>query len=202
MRGPRSRSLLSSALLVLLFGLGVSARAADHQILLRTGAVNALIGGVKGIDPFTTAPVIDGEFEFLHDSKKSRLVHITFAQEMKTAQTKYYYTGYGERFYLFGTSGKSIDSIDNSGLVQIRGTRRYFIDWEFGLGQLQARTINLSLNLTSTVIEAGGAAGMMLSLGKNWGLVIQAGAGYAYGISSVTVSGAILRALLGVTYYL
>ena len=79
---------------------------------------------------------------------------------------------------------------------------RLGFDWELGLGQVEAQVVNLALNLTSTVFEAGVATGMIWQTGKSFGMNIHVGAGYVYGFSSVAVSGIMIRALLGVSYFL
>lgn len=186
---------------IFLFG-AQHAVAEDYQIHGRTGILDAMVGGVKGIAPFMSMPIFDGEFEFLKSTKKSYLVHGTFAQDMTTAQTKYFYAGYGERYYVWGTVGTKVDKLDKTGVIQIQGSKRYYIDWEIGMGQLQAEAINLSLNITSTVLEIGLAGGMIYQPWRNLGLVTHVGLGYGYGISSVAVSGMIARILFGVTYYL
>lgn len=171
------------------------------QLHARTGVLNAMIGGAKGVDSFMAMPILDTDFEFLTSAKKTHVARFTFANDLSSAQTKYLFAGYGRRYYVWGTSSTRMNVNDAAGSVQSVSNRRYYYGWDVGYGQLQAEQVGLSLNITSTVFEASAAAGMIHQISNDWGLGLHMSMGYAYGFSSVAVTGIMVRALVGATYY-
>ena len=175
-------------------------QALDSQFYPGTGMFNATVGGAT-VQPISVAPVLDGEFEFFSAPKLSHLVHVTLAMDSATAQMKYFSTVYGRRHYLWGASGARVSESGTEGNVEYLTKHRYFFDWEVGMGQMQGYYWTSSLTSNSTMLEFGGAFGLIHQFSRDFGFQARIGLGYGYGFSSVALTAVMTRIIFGVSYF-
>jgi len=190
--------LLSLTFLTLSF----SSRALADQIKFRTGMMNATVGGIQSAS-FSVLPVWNVEYEMARSLEKSHFFSVMLANDMATAQTKYFGMSYGHRTYFRGTTAQDLvltDMVKQGDYFKITSPHRMFYDWSVGIGQLQSYVASLSLNLTSTTVDFGGGVGYEYQLTSKTALTSKFHLGYAYGISSVAVSGMLIEALVGATW--
>lgn len=192
------RHKLLSFFILFLFGLPVFA----EQIKFKTGMMNASIGGSQ-TSSFSVAPVWNVEYEMARGIDKAHFFSALLANDMSTAQTKYFGIAYGQRTYFRGTTSQDLvlsDMVKPGDMLKMSSSHRMFWDWSVGVGQLQSYMASLSLNLTSTTVDFGGGAGYEYQLTSKTALTSKVHLGYAYGISSVAVSGMLMELLFGATW--
>jgi hypothetical protein len=176
------------------------ANALDSQFYPGTGMLNATVGGAQ-VQPISVAPVLDAELEFFSSPKTANMVHMTLATDASTAQMKYFSTAYGRRHYLWGTTGARVSEAGSDGNIEYFSKQRYFLDWEVGVGQMQGSAITNSLSYNSTMLEFGGAFGMVHQFSRDFGFHARVGIGYGYGFTSVALTALITRFVFGVSYF-
>lgn len=172
------------------------------QIKFRTGMMNASIGGSQ-TSSFSVVPVWNVEYEMARSLEKSHFFSVLLANDMATAQTKYFGMSYGQRTYFRGTTSQDLvitNMVNQGDYFKMASPHRMFYDWSAGIGQLQSYMASLSLNLTSTTVDFGGGVGYEYQLTSKTALTSKFHLGYAYGISSVAVSGMLIEALVGATW--
>lgn len=187
-------------LVLVTFTLGSPAFA--NQIKFRTGMMNATVGGVQSAS-FSVLPVWNVEYEMPKGLEKSHFFSVLLANDMATAQTKYFGMAYGQRTYFRGTTAEDLvltNMVTQGDYFKMSSPHRMFYDWTVGIGQLQSYMASLSLNLTSTTIDFGGGAGYEYQITSKTAFTSKFHLGYAYGISSVAVSGMLMEALVGATW--
>lgn len=172
------------------------------QLKFKTGMMSASVGGSQ-TSSFSVAPVWNVEYEMPRTITKSQFFSILLANDMATAQTKYFGMAYGQRTYFRGTTSQDLvlsDMVNQGDMLKMSSPHRMFYDWSAGIGQLQSYMASLSLNLTSTTVDFGGGAGYEYQLTSKTALTSKFHLGYAYGISSVAVSGMLMELLFGATW--
>lgn len=172
------------------------------QIKYKTGMMSASVGGSQA-SSFAVAPVWHIEYEKPATLNTAHLMSFLLAQDMATAQTKYFGVAYGKRTYFRGTTGQDLmlkDMVNQGDLLTLTSPHRMFYDWTVGVGQLQSYVASLSLNLTSTTVDFGGGAGYEYQFTSRSAFTSKMHLGYAYGISSVAVSGMLIELLFGATW--
>lgn len=172
------------------------------QIKFRTGMMSASVGGSQ-TSSFMVMPVWNVEYEIPKTLDKAHFFSILLANDMATAQTKYFGMAYGNRTYFRGTTSQDLvlsNMVNPGDMLKVTSPNRFFYDWTVGVGQLQSYMASLSLNLTSTTIDFGGGAGYEYQFTSKTALTAKAHFGYAYGISSVAVSGMLIELLFGATW--
>jgi hypothetical protein len=189
---------LLSFLTIILF----STQTFADQVKFKTGMMSATVGGSQA-SSFLVVPIWNLEYEMPKSLDKSNFFSMLLANDMATAQTKYFGIAYGSRTYFRGTTSQDIllsDMVKSGDLLKVSSSHRLFYDWTLGIGQLQSYVASLSLNLTSTTVDFGGGAGYEYQLTSKTALTSKAHLGYAYGISSVAVSGMLMEITFGATW--
>lgn len=191
------RMLFCAVLTVLCFS-----SAYGEQIKFRTGMMSASIGGAKS-SGFSVAPIWNIEYEMPRGLKQTHFFSVILANDMATAQTKYFGLSYGHRDYFRGTISEDllVKDMGNQGdYLKVSSQHRMFYDWSVGIGQLQSYVASLSLNSTSTTFDFGGGVGYEYQLTTKSAFTSEFHLAYAYGISSVAASGMLIEILIGATW--
>ena len=78
---------------------------------------------------------------------------------------------------------------------------RFFAGWDFGISQIILEEVGPALTVISTLIDVGGHVGAIYQISKNWGFEGKFGYSFGYGFSTVAVSGSVMSALGGVSFF-
>lgn len=149
---------------------------------------------------FSVVPSLQAVLEVFPDSFRSSLFAKTnIAMDSATGKMKYNYLGVGQKVYY---SGYGIPrSFTESGFTYKADpkTRKYY-GWDVGLSRVLVASFSTSLSAVSTALDFGGHWGMIKMMGESWGLNVEVGASYAFGFSTVAVSGTNIKIFVGGTY--
>ena len=182
--------------------------ATASQMHVRTGMVQGSISGAAtsaqqnaAAKGFSIANSFDVDVEFFKTSKRSIFIRSTLAYDLSDSRVKYFYVGVGRRWYL-GSDGMMFDASDQGTAVSWQPKNRYYLGVDGGISQTLALSLTQAFGEYSTGIEVGAHGGATIPVGKTLGLDVQAGFGYAYGFTSVSVTTTVIRFLVGVSLYL
>lgn len=167
---------------------------------ITTGMLNANIGGALTTS-FSVAPTIGFDFIQPVNLYKSFLISTQLANDMSSAQTKYFGITFGHRHYMGGAVSGPIElnstSAEKTDYVKISSKNGYFYDYSFGLGQVQTYLVTLSLNITSTVLVGNAGIGYQQNLWSENYFFTKFNLGYGFGMSSVAATAMMIHIQLG-----
>ena len=171
--------------------------SSDIEYFALMGFVSGSFTGAED-GSFTSFASFEGGGELHKGSDRSVFVRASISMDPTEGKVKYFYGGFGQKFYLWGPGLKSSD-VTEGDVISVIPQSRYFVNWDLGMAEVRVRDVTSSLSVQSTIIDFGGGFGYIKQQGD---LGIQAYIGMTKGISisSVAVDSTILRLMFGVTY--
>lgn len=171
--------------------------ASDIEYFGRLGLISGSFSGAEE-GSFTSFASFEGGGELHKGSDSSVFVRATLSADPTEGKIKYFYGGFGQKYYLWGPGLKTRD-ISEGDLVEVTPKSRYFVNWDLGLAEVRVRDVTSSLSVQSTIVDFGGGAGYIMQRGS-LGIEFYFGATKGISISSVAIDSLILRMMFGVTY--
>lgn len=166
---------------------------ADGEVS-ESNTVDQLNGG------FSVVPSIQGTLEIFPDSFRSSMFAKTvIAMDSATGKMKYNYLGIGMNTY-YGGYGVPRNYSEQGFTYKADPKTRKYYGWDVGLSRVLVASFSTSLSAVSTALDFGGHWGMIKMMGESWGLNVEVGASYAFGFSTVAVSGTNIKIFVGGTY--
>jgi hypothetical protein len=202
-RRPRPSTLLSLFFLFF-FLLPVltidEVRAAKSQLHVHMGMINGSFSAPNA-EPFSVSPnPTNLEIEFFLNNKKSLFARMTVALSMETGKAVYVYSGIGMRYY-FKSTGNTVSAAEGGTALSTMPKWRYYYGWDLGVSRMIIAEFGPVLNVTTTMLDFGGHMGIIKQMGKAWGLEVQMGLSFGYGMSNISGTGQTMRVMIGGAYY-
>jgi hypothetical protein len=175
---------------------------AQDQLTIRTGMLNGSVGGPPAaVDTFSIAPGIDVEYEAFPSTSNSssNFFRFTLANDLATAQSRYFFAGYGHKYYLNDFAYR-LDASNKDMSLFIERPLRYYFDWRVGVSSLQGRVATASLSVNTMAIDLGLGGGLKYQFTSSISFDSYLGMAYAYGFSSVSLTAMLMQILFGITY--
>lgn len=149
---------------------------------------------------FSVVPSVNAVLEVFPDSfRESMFARTVIAMDSATGKMKYNFLGFGQRFYYSGYGIPRNFTEKGFSYKADPQTRKYY-GWDVGLSRVLVASFSTSLSAVSTGLDFGGHWGMIKMMGDNWGMNFEIGASFAYGFSTVAVSGTNIKIFVGGTY--
>jgi hypothetical protein len=188
-------------ILVLISGLQSLANTGVGQAHFRNGFYNASFkGNGEANGSFTLDRVMDFEYENIISNRQTFLVRGILGVEVKTAQVKYAFGGFGQRYY-FNSNALQWKVMENGLMMSYIPRLAFYMGWDFGISQVQVINYGPVLSAYSTLIEYGASGGVIYNIYKTIGLEGQLGMSYGNGFSSVAVTSQIVKMYIGVSMF-
>jgi hypothetical protein len=147
---------------------------------------------------FSVVPSLDLTYEVFSESKRSYGVRGTIAMDSATGVMHYNYFGLTKKHYFKGAGLPLITASPEVEFTLIPKSRQYY-GFDFGMSRVSVVSFGPALESVSTGIDIGAHWGYIKQMGKSWGLNVELGGSYAYGISTVSTSGMNIKILFGVS---
>jgi len=192
---------LSTFLLAALAPSQAHASDQAQQLNVRVGWLKASYSGTNVESSFSVMPVTNIEYEIFSTLRSSFLLNAILAIDFSSSQIRYAGFGAGQRFYFSG-NGLSLNRSEGDFSYEAQSDLRYFAGWNLNFAQVMVVEFGKVLQANSGLIEAQGHGGLSYQLGKSSSLQLLVNTGYGYGISSVSVSGIVIGAYLGIAWLL
>lgn len=204
-------------LIVALFISSAAVHAAgwdDFQFVINLGMVNGTYsnpisqedsasvsgGNVEAVNGFSVVPSFNLQVEYFSDLKTSYFTRAIIAMEATEGKMRYQYLGLGGNYY-FSSVGLVRSYVHDDVVLKTFPKWRHYYGWDLGLSRVIPVSFGPALNSVSTAIDFGGHVGTNYHMGKKWALNAQAGMSYAFGFSTVSVTGTNIKLFFGTSFF-
>jgi hypothetical protein len=171
------------------------------QLHVHTGFVMGALSGPTPDAELMVMPTFNFEYESFLSSTNSYSFKGIFAMDMEDAIVKYFFAGFSQRFYMIGR-GSTLETQNRQTYIRIDPKINFYTGYSVGLSQAVAQTFTSVLQTFTTMLDIGGMAGVNYRLTSNIRLEAQLEISYAYGFSSVAISGMLTKGFFGISYEL
>lgn len=205
--------MLHKIFICLILSASSFAKINDKQFSIRTGLVKGIYSNPIPVESdgdgnvqselegggFMVVPAFDIDIEVFSNPKTSYIARTTIAMDLTDGKMKYNYLGIGARKYFKGAGIARSFQSDNT-IIETVPKRRMYYGFDLGFSRVSVVSFGSVLSAVSTGIDFGGHGGYIKQLSSSWGLGVQAGASYAFGISAVSASGINIKLFSGLVY--
>jgi hypothetical protein len=185
----------------------------SSQLHLRTGLLSGSYSTSSSSGQSTTPTdvsvpfTLDAEYERFLSRRHSYFLRGNFSLDTSRNQVVYFYAGGGARWYL--GAGTGYEGAEPETRVSATPRSRFFVGADLGFAntvvnqfQSVSGTTQTPLVISAGMLDVGVHAGWIYQTSRRLGIELLGGVAQGFGVSSVTVSGRVLRALLGICYTL
>jgi len=186
-------------LLVPLILISEMSWAKDSQVHFRVGYLEGRFGGLF-TGQFQIDAAMDIDFEIFLDHNTS--YHFRFIQGLDSESSRPFYTyaGLGLRRYVLGR-GRALGQATDHVSVSVQPTLRVYVSGDLGVSQVLVKSFGPTVQAVANMADISASVGAVYQLTRHFGVEVQAGMSYGYGISSINASGQTQRLMIGMTYF-
>lgn len=182
------------------FNLGLVNGAYSNPIDDSDAATAATGGNLIAENGFSVAPSFNFGVEYFSDLKTSWFTRAIIAMDSTEGKMRYQYLGLGGNKYI-SSVGLMRSYVNEDVILKSFPRWRHFYGWDLGLSRVIVVSFGPALNSVSTAIDFGGHIGTNYHMGRNWALNAQLGMSYAFGFSTVAVTGTNFKIFFGSSFF-
>ena len=149
---------------------------------------------------FSVVPSFNFGLEYFSDLKTSYFTRAIISMDTATGKMRYSYLGLGGNKY-FSSVGLMRSYVNKDAIVKSFPKWRHYYGWDLGLSRVIVVSFGNTLNAVSTGLDFGGHLGTNYHMGKTWALNMQLGMSYAFGFSTVAVTGTNMKFFFGTSFF-
>lgn len=201
--------------ILMIISSGLSAAGfEDFQFVVNLGMVNGAYsnpisdesvssvsgGNVEATNGFSVVPSFNFSVEYFSSLKSSYFARVIIAMESTEGKMRYQYMGLGGNYY-FSSVGLARSYVKEDVILKTFPKWRHYYGWDLGLSRVIPVSFGPALNSVSTAIDFGGHVGTNYHMGSSWALNAQFGMSYAFGFSTVSVTGTNMKLFFGTSFF-
>jgi hypothetical protein len=168
----------------------------------RIGSISASYTGPQvGSGSFSLPNGIDLEADYFVSNHRSYLLRTIIGLDQKATTTRYSYTGFGARYFLYSQATRADYVIGGTVLTAIPRWR-FYLGWDAGLSQALVVQLNPVLGTYASFLDASFCGGTNYQITHDLGIELHLGYGMGVGYTNVSATLTTVRIFLGATLYL